>query len=253
MSVNEKMTAIADSIREKTGSTGKLSLDQMVTSIGEVYEVGKEVGETEGIERLCNAITWNYNRKDYQYAFYWTDYSWLTFPQTVYPTSSIYRIFSSYQGTELPKNISFEKVTYSGTHQFQTCTYLTHVPDLNWAAQSAYTATFQNCSRLVTIDVLRVKESTTFDSTFYNCRALVDITFEGSIGQNITFEFSVVLSKASIKGIIEHLSDSASGKTLTLTTEAVTAAFGSTTATEWTNLVATKSNWTITLIQGVSA
>lgn len=42
MSVNEKMTAIADAIRDKIGGTDKLSLDGMAQAIPKVYEAGKE-------------------------------------------------------------------------------------------------------------------------------------------------------------------------------------------------------------------
>ena len=42
MSVNEKMTAIADAIREKTGKTETLGLDAMAKSVGEVYDAGKQ-------------------------------------------------------------------------------------------------------------------------------------------------------------------------------------------------------------------
>lgn len=41
MSVQEKMTAIADAIRDKTGSAGLLTLDDMVASVPEVYEAGR--------------------------------------------------------------------------------------------------------------------------------------------------------------------------------------------------------------------
>ena len=41
MGVNEKMTAIADAIREKTGKAESLGLDAMAESVGEVYENGR--------------------------------------------------------------------------------------------------------------------------------------------------------------------------------------------------------------------
>ena len=41
MSVNEKMTAIADAIREKTGKAETLNLDEMAVGVGEVYEAGR--------------------------------------------------------------------------------------------------------------------------------------------------------------------------------------------------------------------
>lgn len=42
MSVQEKMTAIADAIRSKTGKTETLGLDAMAAAVPEVYEAGKQ-------------------------------------------------------------------------------------------------------------------------------------------------------------------------------------------------------------------
>lgn len=52
MSVDSKMTAIADNIRDKTGGTEPLSLDEMAESIDEVYEAGQKsmVDESKIIE-----------------------------------------------------------------------------------------------------------------------------------------------------------------------------------------------------------
>lgn len=44
MSVNEKMTALADAIRSKTGETGKLSIDAMTTAVNNM-EIGAELPE----------------------------------------------------------------------------------------------------------------------------------------------------------------------------------------------------------------
>ena len=45
MSVNSKMTAIADAIREKTGGTDALTLDGMAAAIPEVFAAGFGAGE----------------------------------------------------------------------------------------------------------------------------------------------------------------------------------------------------------------
>ena len=42
MSVNEKMTAIADAIRERTGGTDALTLDDMARDVLKVYDSGKQ-------------------------------------------------------------------------------------------------------------------------------------------------------------------------------------------------------------------
>lgn len=45
MSVNEKMTAIANAIREKTGKTNALTLDDMAAAIPTIYSIGFTAGE----------------------------------------------------------------------------------------------------------------------------------------------------------------------------------------------------------------
>lgn len=74
MSVNEKMTALADAIRDKTGDTAKLSLDEMVIAIenipvdGEIspiydgeYTVIPKVNEDQTLETsgylMANDVT----------------------------------------------------------------------------------------------------------------------------------------------------------------------------------------------------
>lgn len=78
----------------------------------------------------------------------------------------------------------------------------------------------------VDIEKLIVNEQLTYVDWF-NSSKVRNISFEGVIGQNIDFRHSKLLSKASIESIITHLSDTASGKTLTLSKKAVESAFAS--------------------------
>lgn len=62
MSVNEKMTAIADSIRGYTTITKPLSLDEMPSGINDVYNSGYSVGYTTGFgEGKAQGIDEGYN------------------------------------------------------------------------------------------------------------------------------------------------------------------------------------------------
>lgn len=83
-----------------------------------------------------------------------------------------------------------------------------------------------------------------FTSMFYNCTRLVNIRFGGLIRKNIDFQYSP-LNKESIIDICEHLSSDAIGQTITFKKTAKEAAF---TDAEWQELIATKPNWTISLI-----
>jgi hypothetical protein len=122
--------------------------------------------------------------------------------------------------------------------------------DIGLHGQTSYVGTFQNDRSLHTIEVLRCIAETTYHNTvFFNCNALENLTIEGVIGQNgFDVRYSTKLSKASITSVINALSATTSGLTVTLSKTAVERAFGSTTSTEWSALVATKSNWNISLI-----
>ena len=90
---------------------------------------------------------------------------------------------------------------------------------------------------------------------FGSCYELVEVRFKGTMSYSMKIQYSTKLSKDSILSLIACLSTEATGKTLTVSQTAVNAAFetsegaadGSTSA-EWTALVESKPNWTISLI-----
>lgn len=111
-----------------------------------------------------------------------------------------------------------------------------------WASQYA----FKNCHKLVTIDKLIISETVWLKNVFDNCHNLKNVIFEGTLAQNgLNLQWSTKLSKASITSIINCLSSTTSGLSITLSETAVNNAF---TTEEWNALIATKSNWTITLV-----
>jgi hypothetical protein len=124
-----------------------------------------------------------------------------------------------------------------------------------FTANSNMSSTFTNCTALHTIGKIHVpNQYISLYNIWYGCSALVNISFGGVIGTDVDFKHSTLLSTASIENIIEHLSDSVTGKTLTFSKTAVDNAFatsnnaeGSTTQ-EWAMLVSTKSKWTISLV-----
>ena len=145
--------------------------------------------------------------------------------------------------------------TATSEYVFYYCDSLTTFYDYGIPAQRSYAGWWQTCRKLKTIEVVRCNENTTLLSTFLNCTALENVRFEGVIGQTVSFQSSNKLSKESIIDAIEHLSTTASGKTISFTQIAVNKAFetsegandGSTSA-EWNALIAPKSNWTISLV-----
>lgn len=221
-----------------------MSIAEKLTTVAENVPKVYKAGQND----ILRALTADYTRKDYEFAFQYTDFSGVVFEQKIEGTGFPYA-FKGYKGTSLPGNLDFSKCTnFSYTHLCRGASNLLVFPDLNIpTAASNYNGAFQFTYKLHTIEKIGSNENTKYDATFDECTALQNISFNGVIGQNIMFNSCTKLTKASIKNVFDHLSDTASGKTLTLSGAAVTSAFGSTTATEWTNLVATKSNWTITL------
>lgn len=129
--------------------------------------------------------------------------------------------------------------------------YISHIGVIDLSNGARICQAFNPCSHLITIDKLILSElgDNVFKTPFNNCTKLENITIEGVIGQNgFDMQWSTKLSKASITSIINALSSTTSGLTVTLSKTAVNSAFGSTTSDEWLNLIATKPNWTISLV-----
>lgn len=115
----------------------------------------------------------------------------------------------------------------------------------------------QECKNLKTFEklILSTKSNANYTSAFSRCTSLENLTLEGTLSQNgFDLKDCTKLSKASIYSVINALSSTTSGLTVTLSQTAVDDAFydevpdevGSQ-STEWLNLVDTKPNWTISL------
>ncbi|MBE6647333.1 MAG: hypothetical protein E7611_06850 [Ruminococcaceae bacterium] len=150
-------------------------------------------------------------------------------------------------------------VKYMFTNMYNTL----RIPTVSAEAAISLEGTF-GWSRIETIDklILRNDGTNTFTDTFNSTTQLMNITIEGVIGNDINFRWCTKLSRASIESIVNHLSDAAIGKTLTLSEAAVDTAFSGgqsapdpSTTTEigsstvaWFDLYMSKPNWTITLV-----
>lgn len=129
-----------------------------------------------------------------------------------------------------------------------------HIPDLSKTAKTNLQHAFRNNPRLVSIGGLRVDPDCTYNYCFTYCTELEHVIFYGTIGTALSFQYSSKLDKESITSIVSILSTSVSGKTLTLSKAAVNKAFETSegandgsTSDEWNTLVASKSNWTVSL------
>ena len=193
MSVAEKFEVIADAVYKKGMSDGKIDFE--------------------------NAITINGTRISYERAFSNTDYSGYEFSHPIKPLNVITQMFYVCETmTELPKPLDFSEILTTcndayGNRRgvFAYCRKLKVIPDLNMRAIGGLEEWFSYCESLETIELLRVNEDTIFapnnSYSFYGCKQLQNITFDGVIGQNISFKDCPLLTKESLTNIAQHLKD----------------------------------------------
>jgi len=190
-------------------------------SIAEKFEIIADAVYEKGIsgrdELIYNVVTDNERRINYHNAFQYSNWTGYEFIKPIKPTGYISNMFYSCNNmTSLPTPLDFseaftadnyvESYTYR-TSVFAYCRNLEFVPDLNMKALGGIEQWFRQCRELHTIELLRVKRETIYTNTFSECSALTNITFEGEIGQSISFKDSPLLSIESQINIIKHLVD----------------------------------------------
>lgn len=209
-----------------------------------------------------------------QYLFYsprWSDKNF--YPnKDIKPTGAAPFSFSSHQISNFKQRLIDCGVTLdtsgvtSGNYMFCFCSVLTHLPSISLLGLTDQVSNmFADNKVMIEVEKIILKDdgSTTFVNWFNNCNALTTIAFEGVIGQNINFQWSTKLTRASMESIVNHLAGTdtdISGKTLTLSRAAVDEAFRGISAgdfttivpgsssLDWFNLEMSKPNWTITLV-----
>lgn len=221
----------------------------------EGYDDGFTVGEQTEYDRFWNAYQQNGSRTDYQRAF--SGPCWNA--ETLHPKYNIAPKWGGatamFQGNMFPgslkqhfesigKSLDFSALS-SATNIFYGASTITELPDLDFGSCKEFSSVFVGCTSLHTLKI-KVSETMPFSSGFTNCSALVNFTIEGTVGQNgLNLQWSTKLSKTSIESVVNALSTTTSGLSVTLSKTAVNTAFAT---EEWATLAATKSNWTINLV-----
>lgn len=191
-----------------------------------VYEAGEAKGIEEGKQAEYDRFWDEYQnfgkRTAYGSAFYnkgWTDVSYNP-KYDIVPTSAV-NTFAYSPITDTKVNIDVSKATTTNI--------------------------FNYCGVLKTIRNLIVSENTDWGGNcFAHCSALENLTITGTIGKGgLDLHWSTKLTKASITSVINALSTTTSGLTVTISKVAKEAAF---TDAEWADLIATKPNWTYSLV-----
>ena len=193
MSVAEKMTAINDAIRGKTGKTDKLSLDEMATEINEI-----STGERDINPEWTN---WSYfcaNRPDLAAKLKYSDTSNGT------NFSNMFR--DCKELTSIPALDTSKGTGFS--NMFSSCSALTTIPALDTSNGTSFSNMFYECRELTTIPALDTSKGTSFSYKFYECRKLTTIPqlnltkSTSSSALNGTFSRCIALVDLNIVGTI---------------------------------------------------
>lgn len=251
-----------------------MSISEKLQTIAEneqkVYDSGMTKGIEQGKKAEYDAFWDSYqdygNRTDYRRAFnlkWWGD-------KNFYPKYDMFIKGAPNDGfaestiTNLKKRLEECGVIldFSGATAFSyvfNSSKITDIGVVNTTGAPSLGSLFNSAYSLKNIDALILKKdgSQAFSNDpFRMCQELENITIEGVIGQNgLNLQWSTKLSKASIESVINCLSTTTSGLSVTLSKAAVNKAFETSvganngaTSTEWTTLIGTRSNWTISLV-----
>lgn len=261
--VNSDFQAIKNKIVEngvEVANSAKTS--EYADKVGKVYDAGMKAEYDE----IWDALQNNGNRTDYTYCF-GRSFNNTTFKPKydLRPTGSAINMFYylAIDGslTDVLNEQGIILDTSKATafnYLFQYASKITEIPHIDMSGVTA-TTTLQgvlyNCYSLVSAEMTFSPLQSFNTNCFHSCRELTNFVVHGEIaGNGFNISASTKLSHDSIISIINALSTTTSGLSVTLSRTAVNNAFetsegaadGSSSA-EWNALVGTKSNWTISL------
>lgn len=195
MSVNEKMTAIADAIRDKTGGTEKLGLDAMAAGVGEVYTAGIEQGKQAEYDILWDNLQLNGRRTHYAYAFAYTGWNDAIY-NPKYPIAPTH-------GEGIGSMFSWNAAITD-----------TKVPI---TAFGKCNGAFNQMTGLRRIPKLIFDGATNVSNMFNGCIKLEELYCEGELSLSLSLAQSNLLNDASIQSVIDVLANLTGQPAQTLT------------------------------------
>lgn len=237
--VNEKMTAIADAIRNKTGETEPLTLDEMANGITTVYEAGKQAEKNSFWDNYQN----NGKRVNYNYGYAgigWSDKNFVP-DYSMSPTAADYMFARS---TIKESLFTYkDKINFSQLKSFSNTFYYSSITKLGVIDMSIGTEaknTFAKCTSLTSIEKWIVNTNLKFSGAFTDATSLTTIEeIEGVIGQNGLDLSACPLDVATLNRVIAALKNGVSSYTLTLGTSNLNK------LTDAEKAVATQKGWSL--------
>ena len=183
MSVNAKMTAIADAIRAKTGKSDLLTLDQMPTEIASISGGG---GSDEDLVGALISNTLTEIDSDAASVVGYACRGMTKIKTVNLPECTSVGTYGFYGCTGLT-DVNIPKCESIGSYSFYGCSYLTSVNAP--LAETLSAQAFRNCARLVNVVFPSVE--TVRGTVFYGCSRLVTVDFHSLTNFNGDSVFAV--------------------------------------------------------------
>ena len=242
-------------------------LSAIAGNMDTVYYTGYNKGFTMGYDKATydgamyydsfwDTFQQNGERKNYEHAF--AGKGW--YKENMNPKYDITPSHASnmflnceYQGDlrNLPVKIDFSQ-SASMANLLGYCYGITGIGEVNASKANNVQSIFTYARVLETVEKLKLNENGTqeFGDAFKQCYALKNIIIEGKIGYTVNLQWSTMLSRESIESIINALTDVPvkAGASATFSYDAVGYAFDWDFAGAWSDLIATKPNWTISIV-----
>lgn len=224
MSIADKFKTIAENVQKVFNAGKKAEYDAFWDSA-----VPDRTGYTESTYRFAGRC--------------WDDETFKP-PFKIFMWGNCNGCFYNSRMTDIMPYVEFESYITSLSQAFDN-SRVKAIPYINASNISILSSSF-NSAYIESIVGITVAASTRFTNVFANATSLKHVIFDGTIGQNgLDLGKSTLLDKESITSIINTLSATTSGLSVTLSATAVNNAFST---DEWATLIATKPNWTISLV-----
>jgi hypothetical protein len=245
---------IADKLIKAANNNNKVYIKGMADGYAEGYEVGETAGKDIAYNEFWDIYQQKGKREHYSYAFAgygWTDKTFkpkydIVIGETISTNMFTYSEIVDLKGILKKQNVILDtsKCTDIGA-MFNGCKYLLNCPPIDATNAKHCNSMFMYCNNIDGIElIIKYDGSQTFTNTFTYCNNLYSLKISGVIGESVSLKQSKYLSKQSVINVVNALSSTATGKTLTLHQE-VRYWFNN---TDWNNLINSKKNWTISLV-----
>ena len=223
--------------------------------VAEVFEAGKK----SEYDAFWDEFQQNGNRTDYKYAFGGCGWNADTFkPKYKIAPTVAYDSFRDFNnnahGDEIVMDMSNIEIDFSNitdaTNIFNSafiknlfCDF-GNVTTAYYALGSAHGGFCDN----ITIRISEKCTNLSYMFAYQGASETLVFTEDSVIAANLNVRWSTKLNRRSIESIVNALSTTTTGLSVTLSSTAVTNAFGSVDNVEWKALVESKPNWTISLV-----